>query len=81
MSLWNCGLLHNFQLELSPNKEPILKDMFYQFEIYFQIALRAAFLEKENSTLKEEVKKVTSENKKLAAEKEALQQQLKALTH
>ena len=54
--------------------------MFYQFEIYFQIALRAAFLEKENSTLKEEVKKVTSENKKLAAEKEALQQQLKTLT-
>jgi len=46
-----------------------------------QIALRAAFLEKENATLKDEVKKVTSENKKLAAEKEALQQQLKALTN
>ena len=49
--------------------------------LYFilQIALRAAFLEKENSSLKDEVKKVTVENKRLAAEKEALQQQLKAL--
>jgi len=44
-----------------------------------QIALRAAFLEKENAALRSEVKKVAEESKKLAAEKEALTAQLKAL--
>jgi len=44
-----------------------------------QIALRAAFLEKENTALKEEMRKMSSENKKLMAEKEQLQQQLKSL--
>jgi leukemia factor-related protein len=46
-----------------------------------QIALRAAFLEKENFALKDQVKKIDIENKRLAAEKEALLQQLKALQH
>jgi hypothetical protein len=44
-----------------------------------QIALRAAFLEKENSALRDEMKKIANENKRLIAEKEQLQQQLKAL--
>jgi hypothetical protein len=48
-------------------------------KISLQIALRAAFLEKENSALKAEVKKMAQANKQLLAEKEQLQQQLKAL--
>jgi len=41
--------------------------------------LRAVFLEKENAALKQEVKKSTEENRKLAAEVEILSGKLKAL--
>lgn len=42
-----------------------------------QIALRAAFLEKENSVLKAQVKDVTAEKQKLVEEKNQLLEKLK----